>query len=150
MTLVPIGRKLASADARPLGRDAVVDAALAIKHHRGTPTPDLLVALLDVGPVAVDLVVTRSEWIDGRPVLDFEVEDYESLEAVPMRLYRYSATSAGVWWSGSRFDALREGSGRHSQPRVWEAEADQLNVIASFRCRFGKQYAPTEYLALRR
>ncbi|WP_181800782.1 hypothetical protein, partial [Microbacterium sp. H6] len=112
MTLIPIGRKLVSADARPLGPDAVVDAVLAVKHSRATPTPDLLDALRDVGPVAVDLVVVSSEWIEGRPVLTFGIENYEPLPTVPPQLFRYAETAAGVWWSGSKFDAWREGSGR--------------------------------------
>lgn len=150
MTLIPIGRKLATADARPLGRDAVTDAALAVKHHRDILTPDLLAGLRDVGPVHADIVVVNSQWIDGRPQLDFEVEDYRPLDVVPSQLYRYADTAAGAWWSGTKFDAWREGSGRHSSPSLWEVSSDDLEVLASFRCRFGRQHAPTEFLAVRR
>lgn len=150
MTLISIGRKLVSADARPLGRDAVVDAVLAVKHSRETPTPDLLDALRSVGPVSADLVVTDREWIDGRPVLTFAVEDYAPLDDVPEHLYRYAETAAGVWWSASKLDAWREGSGRHETPSMWMSKSDQLDVLASFRCRFGRQYAPSEYVAVRR
>lgn len=149
MTLIPIARALVSGDARPLRRDEVVDAVLDLKHQRGTPTGDLLDALREVGPVAVDLVVVGREWIDGHPVLDFAVEDYEPLAAVPPQLYRYADSSDGVWWSGSRFDAWREGSGRHDAPKIWVADAGQLDVIAAIRCRFGWTYAPTEYVAVR-
>ena len=149
MTLIPIGRALVSDDARPLGRDAVVDAVLDLKHQRGTPTQDLLDALRAVGPVAVDLVVIGRAWINNHPVLDFAVEDYEPLENVPQQLFRYADSSDGVWWSGSRFDAWREGSGRHEQPTIWMADAEQLDVLAAIRCRFGWTYAPWEYVAVR-
>ena len=57
MTLIPITMQLVSDDARPLGRDAVVvDAVLHLKHHRGTPTQDLLDALRTVGPVSLSLI----------------------------------------------------------------------------------------------
>lgn len=149
MTLIPITMNLVSDDARPLGRDAVVDAVLDLKHQRGTPTQDLLDALREVGPVSVDLVVVGREWIDGHPVLDFAVEDYGTLETMPQQLYRYADTDKGVWWSGSRFDAWREGSGRHDAPKLWVAYADQLDVLMAARCRFGWTYAPTEYVAVR-
>ena len=149
MTLIPIGRALVSDDARPLGRDAVVDAILDLKHVRGTPTTDLLDALRAVGPVAVDLVVVGREWINNHPVLDFEVEDYEPLENVPSPLFRYADSDKGVWWSGSRFDAWREGAGRHDAPKMWVSDADQLDVLAAARCRFGSTYAPREYVAMR-
>lgn len=149
MTLIPIGRSLVSDDARPLGRDTVVDAVLDLKHHRGTPTRDLLDALRAVGPVSVDLVVVGREWVDGHPVLDFAVEDYGPLENVPQQLYRYADTAAGPWWSGSRFDAWREGSGRHDAPKMWVSDAGQLDVLMAARCRFGWTHAPTEYVAVR-
>lgn len=148
MTLIPIARPLVTADARPLGRDEVVDAVLDLKHRRGTPSQALLDALRAVGPMAVDLVVVGREWIDGRPVLDFAVEDYEPLENVPSQLFRYADSSEGPWWSGSKLDAWREGSGRHDAPTMWMADSDQLDVIASFRCRFGRTYAPTEFVAM--
>ncbi|MCI1019388.1 hypothetical protein HWD99_12195 [Microbacterium sp. C5A9] len=146
MTLIPFTMQLVSTDARPLGRDDVVDAVLAVKHSRETPTPDLLNALRAVGPVAVDLVVVGREWVGGHPVLDFAVEDYEPLETVPPQLYRYADSSAGPWWSGSKLDAWREGSGRHDEPRLWVADVAQLDVLASFRCRFGRTYAPVEFV----
>lgn len=120
MTLVPIGRKLVSADARPLARDSVVDAVLDLKHCRGSLAPDLLDALRDVGPVAVDLVVVSSEWIEGRPILTFGIEDYQPLSTddIPPTLYRFADSTAGPWWSGSKFDAWREGSGRHADPSL--------------------------------
>lgn len=151
MTLIPIGRKLATADARPLGRDAVVDAVLAVKSQYGTPTPDLLAALRDVGPVHADLVAVSSEWIDGHPRLHYGVEDYRPLtpDDLPKILFRWGETGDGVWWSGSRFDAWREGSGRHTDPSMWTAEREQLDVIASFRCRFGSVYSPREFVAVR-
>lgn len=150
MTLVPIGRKLASADARPLGRDAVVDAVLAIKGQYGTPPPALLDALREVGPVHADLVAERSEWIDHHPRLHYAVEDYRPLTErdIPGTLYRW-ADGDGVWWSAARFDAWREGSGRHQAPSMWSADADHLDVLASFRCRFGRQYSPREFVAIR-
>lgn len=148
MTLIPVGRKLPSADARPLAHDSVVDAVLDLKHCRGSLTTDLLDALRDVGPVAVDLVVVDREWIDGHPVLTFAVEDYAVLEEAPARLYRYADTDAGPWWSGSKLDAWREGSGRHQAPSLWMADSDQLDALASFRCRFGPVYAPLEYIAV--
>lgn len=149
MTLIPIARALVSDDARPLGRDDVVDAVLALKHYRGTPTADLLDALRAVGPVAVDLVVVGREWIDGHPVLDFAVEDYEPLHDAPATFYRYADADDGAWWSGSRFDAWREGSGRHEQPTIWMADSEQLDVLAAIRCRFGGTYARYELVAVR-
>ena len=124
-----------------------MDAVLHLKHHRGTPTQDLLDALRTVGPVSVDLVVVSREWVDGHPRLTFEVEDYEPLENVPQRLFRYADTSDGPWWSGSRFDAWRKGSGRHDTPTMWVADAEQLDVLAAIRCRFGWTYAPYEFVA---
>lgn len=144
MTLIPIGRKLATADARPLGRDAVTDAVLAVKHHRDSITPDLIAGLRDVGPVHADIVVTRSQWIDDRPQLDFEVEDYRPLDVVPSQLYRYADTAAGAWWSGTKFDAWR-GRGRHNSPSMFEVDSSDFDVLASFRCKFGRQHAPTEF-----
>ncbi|MBT2485632.1 MULTISPECIES: hypothetical protein [unclassified Microbacterium] len=151
MTLIPFTMRLATADARPLGRDAVVDAVLAVKSQYGTPPPDVLAALRDVGPVHADLVATDSEWIDGHPRLSYEVEDYRPLTAndIPTTLYRWAASPDGTWWSAARFDAWREGSGRHTDPCMWAVDANDLDVIASFRCRFGKLYSPREFVAIR-